>query len=505
MFWNWGRLDDSLVNFDDYIKSFEFIANTQGLIAYIVDKNATIQKVSNNFLTEFNIKNELQSIVGKKYSQINEKKLDFFSTHKNNLFEDDKLVFDSHSHHVFLYVVNGEIYSKLYIVHKYPIILGDSIAIYTYMRPYGFPRVPDLTFLSFGVDLYAHPLSSNYKLTARQLLILFFLVRNHSYTEISTWMGAFGYPISPDRVNEHISNLKSIFGVNSREELIARALDSGYYSEIPLGLLKEGSYLIDDYLFKLNIITDFLALNNEPEFIKPDSLIKENAFFSAKAKNLNDSLTYHLELCKMFYLQTDDIIAIFDSSWRLVSNSFYFKQLQISLPENSLLNAIFPISHSSSNKFLGIIEAREGKRIFVIDKSPIFNLGETIGFIVSIRPYNMPSIPQIMGNIFKVVRLPQVPIDEKRLLTEKQYFILYFYIRNYWNQKISEVLTILGYKVTSNTVNKHLGNIKKTLNVTKKNQLMDKALVICYHGIPDALLKTGVFDSQNTLIDRWVC
>jgi DNA-binding CsgD family transcriptional regulator len=133
------------------------------------------------------------------------------------------------------------------------------------------------------------------------------------------------------------------------------------------------------------------------------------------------------------------------------------------------------------------------------------NSGETIGFIISIRPYNMPSIPKIMENIFKVVRLPQVPIDEKKLLTKKQYFILYFYIRNYSSQKISEVLTVLGYKVTTNTINKHLGNIKKVLNVTKKTQLMDKALVICYHGVPDSLLKTGIFESQNTLIDKWVC
>lgn len=486
------------------MKSFEFITNVQGLIAYIVDKNATILKVSNNFLTEFNIENKLQSIVGKKYAQINERKLDFFSTHKNILVDGDRLVFESNYHHVFLYIINDGIYSKLYIVHKYPIILDGTIVIYTYMKPYGFPRVPDLTFLSFGIDLYAHPLSSNYKLTAKQLLVLFFLIRNHSYTEISTWMGVFGYPISPNRINEHITNLKSIFGVNSREELIAKALDSGYYSEIPLGLLKEGCYLIDDYLFKLNIITDFLALNSEPEFIKPDSLT-ENILFSDKPKNLNGSLAYHLELCKTFYLQTDDVIAIFDSSWQLVSSSFYFKQLQITLPENSLLNAIFSASHSNSNKFVGIIEAKDGKRIFIINKSPILNSGETIGFIVSIRPYNMPSIPKIMENIFKVVRLPQVPIDEKKLLTKKQYFILYFYIRNYSSQKISEVLTVLGYKVTTNTINKHLGNIKKVLNVTKKTQLMDKALVICYHGVPDSLLKTGIFESQNTLIDKWVC
>ncbi|MDD3265565.1 MAG: hypothetical protein PHC75_00110 [Burkholderiales bacterium] len=494
-----------MINFDDYIKSFDFITNTQSLIAYIVDKNSTMLRVSNGFLAEFNVDNELRSIIGRKYKQINNKKVDFFSKYEKNLFEGDELVIKSHSHHVFLQVINGEIYSKLYIVHKYPILIDNNIIIYTYMRPYGFPRIPDLTFLSFDVNLYAQPLSSDYKLTAKQLLILFFLIRNHSYTEISIWMSAFGYPISPNRVNEHISNLKSIFNVNSREELITKSLNSGYYSEIPIGLLKEGCYLIDDYLFKLNIITDFSVLNNEPEFINIASQVKENILLPDKLAEPESNLNHYLNLSRMFYLQIDEAFAIFDSSWQIVSTSFYFNQLQVSLQENSLLNAISPILHSNSNRFLLVIEAGEQKKIFIINKSSIINLGKVIGFIVSIRPYIMPSIPKIMENIFRVVKLPQILINEKKLLTQKQYFILYFYIRNYWSQKISEVLTSLGFKVTTNTVNKHLGNIKKTLNVNNKSQLMDKALVICYHGIPDVLLKTGVFDSQNTLVDKWIC
>lgn len=494
-----------MVNFNDYMKSFNFITNTQNVIAYIVDNDSTMLMVSDSFLTEFNIDNELPSIIGKKYKQINNKKVDFFSKYAKDLVEEDKLIIQSHSHHVFLQVINDDIYSKLYIVHKYPIIVDNTIVIYVYMRPYGFPRIPDLTFLSFGVDLYARQLSSNYKLTSKQLLILFFLIRNHSYTEISIWMGAFGYQISPGRVNEHILNLKSIFEVNSRKELISKALDSGYYSEIPLGLLKEGSYLIDNYLFKLNIITDFSVLNREPEFVNIALRVKENIFCPDRLIELESNLNYYLTLSSNFYSQIDEAIAIFDPSWQLVSTSFYFNQLQASLPDNSLLNSISQISCSYSNQFLSVIETLQCKKVFIINKSPIMNLDEVIGFIVSIRPYIMPSIPQIMENIFKIVKLQQILIDEDKLLTQKQYFILYFYIRNYWNQQISEVLTSLGFNVTTNTVNKHLENVKKLLNVGNKNQLMDKALVICYHGIPDALLKTGVFDSQNTLVGKWIC
>lgn len=492
------------MDLNDFIKSFLFTSESQSIIGYVVDVKSRFLAISNAFHGEFATKAPLKN--KNSYQYIQSDRGMFFHENCQTLKEHNQFVIDSKLHHVFLYVVNESEFTKLYIVHKYPIIFNDVVkAVYTSFQPYCFPRVPDLTFISFGVELYARPLSSQYRLTAKQRLIIFFLVRNHSYTEISAWMKAFGYHISPNRVNEHITNLKIIFEVNDKQELVSKAIMCGYYSEIPSGLLPTGAYLIDDYLFKLNIINNY-SHGDTPLFVKPISLLETNAFCWDQANpSCDNQIKNHIDKIAAFYSQTDYAVCIVDLFGNLVANTNSFACHKI-WHENFIKDILDKNSNQLSEKYLYVTEVNEGKEIFIVYKYPIVSSSnQIVGYTIRLMPYIMPSIPKIMEVVFKVIKMPTDDICSNYNLTKKQYIILYFYIRNYGNQEISKTLAALGMKITIHTVNKHLENIKKVLKINHKNQLMDKGTILCYHLIPTELLKLGLFSLEDTLIEKWSC
>lgn len=79
------------------------------------------------------------------------------------------------------------------------------------------------------------------QLTTRQHMILFLYLNRLTNTEISTYMTALGHKISAGRVNEHLANLKNIFGVDTKEQLIEEALKYNFDKTIPEGFLQQSA------------------------------------------------------------------------------------------------------------------------------------------------------------------------------------------------------------------------------------------------------------------------
>lgn len=84
-----------------------------------------------------------------------------------------------------------------------------------------------------------------HKLTTRQQMILFLYLHRLTNTEISIYMTALGHKISAGRVNEHLANLKNIFGAQTKEQLIEEALKYNFDKAIPEGFLHESSIDLD--------------------------------------------------------------------------------------------------------------------------------------------------------------------------------------------------------------------------------------------------------------------
>lgn len=167
-----------------------------------------------------------------------------------DLLEEDEKVRNSESTNYFLRVDGSD---RLFIVSKRAVInpaTGNTVGLFCQMRNYFHPHMLNLIYKINGVEFglanscEAEPLK--YKLTQRQHMVLFLYLFKYSYTQISSIMTNLGHKISASRVNELLENLKHIFGVTVKDQLIERALSHKYNLLIPRQFLKPGSYSLNE-------------------------------------------------------------------------------------------------------------------------------------------------------------------------------------------------------------------------------------------------------------------
>jgi hypothetical protein len=61
-------------------------------------------------------------------------------------------------------------------------------------------------------------------------------MNNYSYTEIALLMNEFGVAITPIQVNERLENLKLIFHVRTKAQLIEKAIGLDFHVILPIDL-----------------------------------------------------------------------------------------------------------------------------------------------------------------------------------------------------------------------------------------------------------------------------
>jgi DNA-binding CsgD family transcriptional regulator len=144
-------------------------------------------------------------------------------------------------------------HKNIYLIRKRPIInpaTGNFLGVMGIARPYSMPNVLQLIYRVNGVDYgmlnKAKDKTLCYELTERQHMVLFLYLNKYSNSEIADILTTLGYQISKTRVNDHLENLKYIFHVKTKDQLIEKAISYNYHVFFPRKLLKAGSYEIDD-------------------------------------------------------------------------------------------------------------------------------------------------------------------------------------------------------------------------------------------------------------------
>lgn len=125
-----------------------------------------------------------------------------------------------------------------------PIINPTSkniLGIYAIATEFIYPHLLRLLLKLNNTPIELNEVAAEHKLTERQQMILFLYLHRFSNTEISTYMTTIGYKISAGRVNEHLRNLKVIFGASNKEQLLDIALKYNYDKKIPEGFLHENT------------------------------------------------------------------------------------------------------------------------------------------------------------------------------------------------------------------------------------------------------------------------
>jgi hypothetical protein len=135
--------------------------------------------------------------------------------------------------------------SEIVILYKTPIInpeTNEVVGIHGNMNTILWPSIIKTLFKIHGTKgLLLNPKKiddplKDYPLTNVQHMVLFLSIHNYSYSEIALFMNEFGNPITPIQVNERLENLKLIFHVRTKIQLIEKAIGLNFHVILPCDL-----------------------------------------------------------------------------------------------------------------------------------------------------------------------------------------------------------------------------------------------------------------------------
>lgn len=239
----------------DYFKQFcagvDIVFNSQNdEVAFVKDHDFIYRGVSEGFISTFyrGEKISANDILGK--ASGDQPKFIKNPQYLTAIQKEDQLVHDTLKTHRFLFIDNN---NTIFIVTKRPVInpaTNNFVGIFACMRNFMHPHILNLIYkmngVKFGMANANQTMPLKFELTERQHMVLFLYVNKYSNTEIASIMGILGQKLSAGRVNDHLENLKYIFAVKSKEQLIEKAISYKYHLFIPRKFLKPGSYLLDD-------------------------------------------------------------------------------------------------------------------------------------------------------------------------------------------------------------------------------------------------------------------
>jgi len=147
---------------------------------------------------------------------------------------------------VYLEVIplNGE--TKIYIAYKTPIInpeTGNCLGIRSQINRMYWPNVLKVLFKMHGTkglllsknSSKKSPLKA-YPLSEMQHMVLYLCLGNYSYSEIALFINEFGRDITPVGVNGYLEQLKLIFHVKTKGQLVEKAIGLNFHTFLPNGL-----------------------------------------------------------------------------------------------------------------------------------------------------------------------------------------------------------------------------------------------------------------------------
>lgn len=168
----------------------------------------------------------------------------------NDFAKQDELVRSTLETYNFIFV---SVHSEITLIRRRPIInpaTGNFVGIMGSARPFLIPNLLDLIYkmhgINFGLANLTQEQALKYKLTPRQHLVLFLYINKYSYAEIADIISLVSDKMSKSRVNDHLENLKYIFQVRSKEQLIEKAISLKYHRYVPRQLVKAGSFMLED-------------------------------------------------------------------------------------------------------------------------------------------------------------------------------------------------------------------------------------------------------------------
>ncbi len=138
-----------------------------------------------------------------------------------------------------------EAVSRIVVIYKSPIINHHTksiVGIHGNIRDLLWPNVIKTIFKLRGTKglLLNHQNKRNslndYPLNNIQHMVLFLCIHKYSYSEISIFLNELGNQITSSRVNDYLEQLKLIFHVRTKDQLIEKAIGLNFHVMLPCDL-----------------------------------------------------------------------------------------------------------------------------------------------------------------------------------------------------------------------------------------------------------------------------
>lgn len=203
-----------------------------------------------------------------------------YSKLANKLQKQDLSTITKRNRGIYLEIIPYKGSLKIVVIYKTPIINPETdnvVGIYCQTENLLWPSLIKTLFkmnnskgLLLNQKNNTDPLIE-YPLTNTQHIVLFLCINNYSYSEIALLMSEFGNPITSVRVNDYLEQLKLIFHVRTKNQLIEKAIGLNFHTILPYDLFNNFSTIeISDTL--ATIVCCNCRLGNCTEHSNPGSL-----------------------------------------------------------------------------------------------------------------------------------------------------------------------------------------------------------------------------------------
>lgn len=230
--------------FDNYKNSFTTFYSYSEDLAYLKDADFRYQAATEKMLQRMGL-NNIDQVLDKTTEELptSPEMIEFlpkFQKQDLQIQKDGKCG-------IYLNVLPYPYDLSAYVIYKTPIInpeTGNFVGIRAKLRRLMLPHVAKLLFKVHGTKglLITQKAPKNsfkeYSLTPMQHVVLFLCLNNYSYSEIALFMSEFIQETSPIQVNGYLEDLKLIFHVRTKNQLIEKAIGLNFNTYLPHDLFK---------------------------------------------------------------------------------------------------------------------------------------------------------------------------------------------------------------------------------------------------------------------------
>lgn len=230
-----------------YCESVDIVySNGEDEVVYVKDKDLNFHYLSPGHIA--NISKDAFFVADEK--NITDEMRDLHNSIKDRAYEQDDKIRRELKAANFIYI---DVYNRVGIVHKRPIVnpaTGNFVGLIGVVKPFEMPNILSLIYKMHGINygILNKPVrdTDRYKLSEKQLMVLFLYINKYSNTEVAKIMTNLGFKIATSTVKDHLESLKYIFEAKTKEQLIEKGIALGYNLCIPFPFLKIGSIELED-------------------------------------------------------------------------------------------------------------------------------------------------------------------------------------------------------------------------------------------------------------------